>query len=134
LTVLHRSDLVGQDLFMEPEHGEREYPRQDPMQVLETLLGVKGVHVIGMVSKPGSVRAVIETLEDEVVCSECGTSAEPAGRPVREIVDLPAFGRTVIFEWHVRRWRCVNPECPTRTWEEELPPVGSAQWAQRREK
>ncbi len=125
---------MGQNLFMEPEHDETEYPRQDPTQVMEILLGVKGVCVIGMVSKSRSLRVVIETLDDEVLCSQCGMTAEPVGRPVREIVDLPAFGRTVIFEWHVRRWRCVNPECPTDTWDEELPPVGSAQWRQRREK
>ena len=65
MTVLHRSDLVGQDLFMEPEHDEREYPRQDPMQVMDTLLGLKGLHVIGLVSKPGAVRAVVEPAGDE---------------------------------------------------------------------
>ena len=124
---------MSQNLFMEPEHDKTEHFRQDPAQVMETLLGVNGVHVIGMVSKSRSVRAVIETIDDEVGCSECATNAEPAGRPVREIVDLPAFGRTVIFEWHARRWRCVNLRCPTDTWDEELPPVGSAQWAQRRE-
>ncbi len=72
MTVLHGSDLVGQNLFMEPEHDKTEYPRQDPTQVMEILLGVKGVRLIGMVSKPRSLRAVIETLDDEVLCSQCG--------------------------------------------------------------
>ncbi len=91
MTVLHGSDLVGQNLFMEPEHDKTEYPGQDPTQVMEILLGVKGVRVIGMVSKSRSLRAVIETLDDEVLCSQCGVTAEPVGRPVREMVDLPAF-------------------------------------------
>ena len=71
-----------------------------------------------MLIKPRSVRAVIETLDEEAVCSERGTTAEPAGRLVREIVDLRAFGRTMIFEWHARRRRCVNFRCPTTACDE----------------
>ena len=44
--------------------------------------------------------------------------------------DEPIFGREVVFEWHVKRWRCPNQRCETDTWDEELPPVGSAQWRQ----
>ncbi len=70
---------MGQNLFMEPEHDKTGYSRQDPTQVMEILLGVKGVRVIDMVSKPRSLRALIETLDDEVLCFQCGMTAAPAG-------------------------------------------------------
>ena len=124
--------VCGQNLRMESKPEDNEYVAQDPTEIMEILLGVKGVHLIGVESKHSSFRAVIETLDDEVTCSNCATTAEPAGRPLREIVDQQAFGRTVIFQWHVRGWRCANPNCPTDKWDEEMPVVGSAQWAQRR--
>jgi transposase len=113
---------------------EDEIPRgQSQLEMLNLMLGTEDVHFIGLVPKHRSHRVLIETLEDEATCPVCGTSAVLAGRPVRDIVDPePYFGKVVIFEWHVRRWRCPNPECSTDTFEDELPPVGSARNAKRR--
>jgi hypothetical protein len=105
---------------------------QDGDEMLEVMLGVRGVHVIGAVSETTVFRAVVETLISEASCPSCGGDAVEDGRIVRDQVDPEeAFGRTVVFEWHVRRWRCENG-CGQVPWEESLPAVGSAQRGQRR--
>ena len=106
---------------------------QSPQEMMETMLGVGGVHVIGIDDEVKVVRAVIETLNNQAVCRQCNTTAELFDRPTRDVPDEPMFGREVVFEWHVKRWRCANHLCETDTWDEELPPVGSAQWRQGRE-
>ena len=95
--------------------------------MVEIMLGVRGVHLIGVDDEVEVVRAVVETLAHEVVCPQCATPAVLFDRPTRDVVDQPMFGRDVVFEWHVKRWRCPNDRCQTNTWDEELPPVGSAQ-------
>jgi hypothetical protein len=106
---------------------------QNETEMRDVMLGTEDVHVIGLEPKHRSHRVLIETVDDEAPCASCGTPGVPAGRPVRELVDSePFFGKVVIFVWHVRRWRCPNPECSMSTFEDELPPVGSARHAQRR--
>lgn len=100
----------------------------------EVMLGLRGVHLIGVEDGLKVVRVVIESLAEEANCPQCGCAGELYDRPVRELEDAPAFGRPLIFEWHTRRWRCPNHLCDTETWDEELPPVGSAQGPQRRQK
>lgn len=100
---------------------------QSDNEMLEIMLGLNGARVIDAVSKPEVFRAVIETRDETSACPSCGTLAVADGRRVLEHVDpLEAFGRTVVFEWHVRRWRC-PAACGELSWEETLPPVGSAQ-------
>jgi transposase len=100
---------------------------QSDDEMLEIMLGLNGARVIDAVSEPEVFRAVIETRDETAACPSCGTLADEDGRRVLEQVDpLEAFGRTVVFEWHVRRWRC-SSECGEQPWEETLPAVGSAQ-------
>lgn len=112
----------------------KDLPAQSPQEIAELMLGVRGVHLIGLEDGLKVVRAVIETLAEEANCPQCGGVGELYDRPVRELDDAPMFGRAVVFEWHVRRWQCPNHLCDTETWDEELPPVGSAQWPQRPKK
>ena len=107
-----------------------DLPKQSPQEMMETMLGVRGVHLIGIDDEVQVLRAVVETVANEIVCPQCATPAELFDRPTRDVADEPIFGREVVFEWHVKRWRCPNQRCETDTWDEELPPVGSAQWRQ----
>ena len=105
---------------------------QSQLEMMNMMLGTEDVHFIGLEPKHRSHRVHVETIDEEAVCPTCGTPADPVGRPVRELVDPERyFGKVVIFVWHARRWRCPNPECATTTFEDELPPVGSARNAQR---
>ena len=106
---------------------------QSQLEMMNMMLGTEDVHFIGLEPKHRSQRVHVETIDEEAVCLTCGSAADSAGRPVRELVDPePFFGKVVIFVWHARRWRCPNPECIVTTFEDELPPVGSARNAQRR--
>ena len=107
-----------------------DLPKQSPEEMMEMMLGVRGVHVIGIDDELRVLRAVVETLANEAVCPQCATPAELFDRPTRDVADEPIFGREVVFEWHVMRWRCPNHRCVTDTWDEELRPVASAQWRQ----
>ncbi len=106
---------------------------QSQLEIMNVMLGTEGVHVIGIEPTHSSHRVFVETVEDEAMCPTCGSPSVPSGRPVRELVDPePLFGKMIIFVWHGRRWRCPNPDCATTTFEDELPPVGSARHTQRR--
>ena len=106
---------------------------QSQLEMMNMMLGTEDVHFIGLEPKHRSHLVHVETVDEEAACPTCGTPADPVGRPVRELVDPERFfGKVVIFVWHARRWRCPIPECGTTTFEDELPPVGSARNAQRR--
>ena len=106
---------------------------QDQFEFMNVLLGTEEVHVIGVEPKHRSNRVHVETFDEEATCPACGAPADPVGRPVRELVDPERmFGKVVIFVWHGRRWRCPNPECAMTSFEDQLPPLGSARNAQRR--
>jgi len=106
---------------------------QSQLEMMNMMLGTEDVHFIGLEPKHRSHRVHVETVDEEAACPTCGSPAVRVGRPVREVVDPERFfGKVVIFVWHARRWRCPNPECGTTTFEDELPPVGSARNAQRR--
>ena len=111
-----------------------DLPQQSPEEIRDIMLGTHGIHVIGVDDELRVVRVVIETFNKEAVCPSCNATAVLFDRPVRELHDLPAFGRDLIFEWHLKRWQCPNYRCDGDQWDEELPPVGSAQGGNRREK
>jgi hypothetical protein len=86
----------------------KDLPSESPQEMAEVMLGVRGVHLIGLEDGLKVVRVVIETLAEEARCPQCGREGELYDRPVRELEDAPAFGRPLIFEWHTRRWQCPN--------------------------
>ena len=105
---------------------------QSQLEIMNVLLGTEDVRVIGVEPKHSSQRVLVETFDEEETCPTCGSPADPSGRPVRELIDPERlFGKVIIFVWHSRRWRCTNPQCLMTTFEDELPPVGSARNAQR---
>jgi transposase len=84
----------------------------DEEEMLKVLIPIEGVRFLDVDSRFRSVRVSLETLETTATCPACGKPAELAGRLVREhVAALPAFGKTCIFEWHARRWRCADPSC-----------------------
>jgi hypothetical protein len=84
----------------------------DEEEMLKVLIPIDGVRFLDVDSRFRSVRVSLETLEVAAACPTCGGTCELDGRLVREhAAELPAFGRTCIFEWHARRWRCSDPSC-----------------------
>lgn len=84
----------------------------DEDEILRIMIPIDGVRFLGVDRKPRSVRVALETFDEGAACPLCGHACVPDGRPVREhVAALPAFGRTCIFEWHARRWRCSDASC-----------------------
>ena len=77
------------------------------------------------------VRVTARTRTVSAACRLCG-QASFAGhdRYPRWLADLPCGGRPVQVLVSVRRFRCLDPECPAATFAEQLP--GLTAWYQRR--
>jgi len=83
------------------------------------LLGMEGFVVLSTTEEDGDLFVLVETTRNVVGCSGCGVRAEGHGRSVVQVRDLPAGGRPVRLVWRKRRWRCVDPECATKTFVED---------------
>ena len=54
-------------------------------------------------------------------CPRCACgSARPHGRYRRWVADSPCFGQPVTLAVEIRRFKCVNPACPQRTFSERI--------------
>ena len=84
----------------------------------EAMLGLDGFLVLDVDRKPAEMTITVETTADVVGCPTCGVHAEAQDRLRVDIRDLPCFGATVRLVWLKRRWRCVETDCPARTWTE----------------
>src|SRR5664280_3610458 len=84
----------------------------------EAMLGLDGFRVLDVDETPAEVVVTVETTADVAGCATCGVRAEAQDRLRVDIRDLPCFGRTVRLVWLKRRWRCVDLDCPAKTWTE----------------
>jgi transposase len=87
----------------------------------EEILGLDGFVVLDVNRMAAEVVITIETTASVVGCVICGAVAEAHDRMPVEIRDLPCFGRPARLIWSKRRWRCREPECPQKTWTEQMP-------------
>ncbi len=96
----------------------------------ELLVGLPEINVLGVADEAGDVlRVHIETRVVRTGCSDCGVVARVKGRPVVELVDLPAFGRKTRLVWHKRRWSCLEASCPKGSWTEKEARIGAPRLA-----
>ena len=92
---------------------------------VDTLFNSPGVHVLAVVWReavkrtPAGLRLVVETDSTGTGCPGCGVIAEPRGRRVRRLHDIPAFGAPVQLVWRQRRYRCRESACPVRGFTED---------------
>ena len=84
------------------------------------VLGLEGLVLRAAVEEDGELWQLVETTDDFVGCSDCGTRARSKGRPVTEVRDMACGGRPVRLAWRKRRWYCPDPDCGTRTWTERI--------------
>lgn len=88
------------------------------------LLGLDGFRVVQVEvydeAGAGALReVVVEGLEDEQACPDCGVlSASVHGRKVRVVKDLPHGRRPLRLCWDQRRWACRERACRRRTFAE----------------
>ncbi len=90
----------------------------DGTGLAEALLGLDGFRVLEVSEEPAEVVVTVETVAGLVGCGRCGVRAQAQDRMPVHIRDLACFGRPARLVWIKRRWRCVEPDCDTRTWTE----------------
>lgn len=84
------------------------------------LLGLDGFVAGAQVEEEGEAWILVETLDDVMGCPLCGSKAIGNGRRVVKVRDLPAGDRPVVLVWRKRTWRCPAPECPVKSFSEEV--------------
>jgi transposase len=93
---------------MQPEH---------PLAFLFPGLAVLDLHI-----QPPSVTLTARATSVTACCPRCGTESEHVhSYYTRRPRDLPIIGSTLRLLLHVRRWRCLNPDCIAKTFSEPLP-------------
>jgi transposase len=83
------------------------------------LLGLDGFEVLAAQVAAGEWQLEVQTIATLVGCIGCGIRAELHGRRTVRVRDLPIGGRPVVLAWRKRLWRCREPACKARTWNEQ---------------
>lgn len=80
------------------------------------------VTVLDVQSEPHCISLTVTPTASTAACPDCATSsARIHSYYTRHPADLPITGRSTRLVLHVRRFRCLNPACPTATFAERLP-------------
>ena len=93
-------------------------------QRCDLLLGLPGLHVVGVQRDDAGLRVEVESVRPEVMgCPACGVIAHAHGRQRVELIDAPCFTAPVKLWWRKRRWLCPEPMCPVNSFMEQDPDV-----------
>jgi len=79
------------------------------------MLGLSGFVLLAVSSAFGELEQAVETTATTARCEGCGVAAQPHGRRLVRVRDLPSSGRPVTLVWLKRLWRCAEPTCAVRT-------------------
>ena len=90
----------------------------------DLLLGLPGLHVVGVQRDDAGLRVEVESVRPEVVgCPACGVIAHAHGRQRVELIDAPCFTVLVRLWWWKRRWLCPEPMSPVTSFMEQDPDI-----------
>ena len=90
----------------------------------DLLLGLAGLHVVGVQRDDAGLRVEVESVRPEVMgCPACGVIAHAHGRQRMELIDAPCFTAPVKLWWRKRRWLCPEPMPPVTSFMEQNPDV-----------
>ena len=93
-------------------------------QRCDLLVGLPGLHVVGVARDEAGLRIEVESSADQVMgCPACGVVAHAHGRQRVELIDAPSFGAPVRLWWRKRRWVCPEPACSVTSFMEQDPEV-----------
>src|SRR5215218_9311818 len=81
-----------------------------------------GLQIVDLYAQAGLVTLTGRATQTTAYCPHCrAESARVHSYYTRHPRDLPLIGSTVRLVLHVRRWRCLNPGCITKTFSDPLP-------------
>ena len=86
-----------------------------PSEIVQALVGLKDVAVLHYKRSGQDVELLIEQVVGDLACPTCGGAAQVKERPVVRYIDLPVFGVPMRLAWRKHRLRCVNSQCPKKT-------------------
>ena len=92
------------------------YVHRDPNEILRSLFALKDVRILGVQRREEIVEIVIERIIESPTCPTCCRFAQLKDRPTARYVDLPCFGEPARIVWNKHRFRCINPDCVTKSW------------------
>jgi transposase len=101
---------------------------RDPRKIAEILVGLPDVQLLGVLDGP-VIEIHLELERSPVGCPSCGVVAELKEQRIVPLVDLPCFGRPTRLNWHKRRFRCPEPDCPMKSWSEDDPRIAPSRMA-----
>ena len=85
----------------------------------DLLVGLPGLHVIGVERDPGGLQITVESAPTVMGCPSCGVVVGSHGRRTVRLVDTPCFGAPTVVWWRKRTWECVEPSCPVGVFTEQ---------------
>lgn len=90
----------------------------------DLLLGLPGLHVVGVQRDDAGLRVEVESVRPEVMgCPACGVITHAHGRQKVELIDAPCFTAPVKLWWRKRRWLCPEPMPPVTSFIEQDPDI-----------
>lgn len=90
----------------------------------DLLLGLPGLHVVGVQRDDAGLRVEVESVRPEVMgCPACGVITHAHGRQRVELIDAPCFTVPVRLWWRKRRWLCPEPMPPVTSFMEQDPDI-----------
>jgi len=93
--------------------------KQDPTRTCAVLVDLPDIVVLRADREGEMLTVHIETGATSTGCPDCGVFARVKERVVVKYCDLPVYGIASTLVWHKRRWKCVDGDCPKKTWTEE---------------
>lgn len=93
----------------------------------EWTLHLPGIAIVNALDQGDNLFFHCRATGATAVCPQCATpSTTVHSYRTRTLKDLPVFTQPVILEVRIRRFRCLNPECPRTTFTETLPELAGA--------
>jgi transposase len=92
------------------------YVVTDPIEIVRALVALKDVRVLQLARYGSQVELMIEQVVDQVHCPTCDGPAQVKERPIATYTDLPVYGVPMRLAWKKHRMRCVDKECPMKSW------------------
>src|SRR3954462_12936383 len=88
---------------------------------------LRGFHREEIRTDPDTLTVVATATGRSALCPVCSSLASRVhSRYQRRITDLPCGGPPVPLLLHARRFFCLDPRCPRRTFRERLPTLAAA--------